>query len=82
MKDYVFQMKLLLDPYRVAPSIELENLNIYITKNYYIDVDIDKLNEILSNIGYKKVDDEINLIFNEENDDGHENDKNKKDDYD
>jgi hypothetical protein len=36
----------------------------------------------LSNIGYKKVDDEINLIFNEENDDGHENDKNKKDDYD
>jgi uncharacterized protein Smg (DUF494 family) len=75
MKDYVFQMKLLLDPYRVTPSIELENLNFYITKNTYIDVDIDKLNEILSNIGYKKVDDEINLIFNEENDDGHENDK-------
>ena len=48
--DDVFQMDELVDAYRVALFVELENLDFYVIKNTYIDVDVDvdELNIILS----------------------------------
>ena len=48
--DDVFQMDELVDAYRVALFAELENLDFYVIKNTYIDVDVDvdELNIILS----------------------------------
>ena len=48
--DDVFQMDELVDAYRVALFAEIENLDFYVIKNTYIDVDVDvdELNIILS----------------------------------
>jgi hypothetical protein len=65
-------MELLVDPYRVVSSIKLKNLNICV---FYVD--IDELNVILNTNGHRKVD-QYYEIDNGEDDDEHEDDKNKK----
>jgi hypothetical protein len=65
MRDDVFQVNELVDPYQVAPSIDLEeNLIFHILKNIFVDVE--ELNVILSSNGHAQVDedydsDEINV---------------------
>jgi hypothetical protein len=45
--DDVFQVSELVDPYRFAPSIDLEeNSNFYVTENIFVDVDAEELNVI------------------------------------
>jgi hypothetical protein len=40
--DDVFQVSELVDPYRFAPSIDLEeNSNFHVTENIFVDVDAD-----------------------------------------
>ena len=44
MKDDVFQVSELVDPFRVAPSIDLEeNSNFHIFDNIFVDVDANEL---------------------------------------
>jgi hypothetical protein len=65
--DNVFQLGELVDPYRVAPSIELEeNLNFCVLESIFVDVDAEELNVVFSSNGYAQVDtdddnDEINI---------------------
>jgi hypothetical protein len=45
--DDVFQVSELVDPYRFAPSIDLEeNSNFHVTENIFVDVDVEELNVI------------------------------------
>jgi len=47
--DEVFQASELVKPYRVAPSIDLEeNLNFCVFDDSLVDVDVEELNAILS----------------------------------
>jgi len=53
--DEVFQASELVEPYRVAPSIDLEeNLNFRVFNNCLVDVDAEELNVILSSTSWKK----------------------------
>ena len=76
--DDVFQLGELVAPYQVALSNDLEqNSNFCITNNIFVDVDVDvdaeKLNDILSSSGYTHVDeDDDSDGINIENCDGHE----------
>jgi len=76
--DDVFQMDELVNPYRVAPSIKLENPNFHVIENTYIevDVDVDELNVISSNKANREADDEINHDFNKEDDVVYDDDEN------
>jgi hypothetical protein len=60
----------LVDPYQVASSTELENQIFCLSKNTYVDVNIDELNVISNTSIHREVDedDKINLEFNEEHD--------------
>ena len=65
MRDDVFQVSELIEPYWVVPSIDLEeNLNFHIFDNIFIDVDTEELNVILSSNGQAQVneDDDSNVI--------------------
>jgi hypothetical protein len=45
----VFQASKLVEPYRVAPSIDLEeNLNFRVCDDSLFDVDVEELNDVLS----------------------------------
>jgi hypothetical protein len=45
----------LVEPYRVAPSIDLEeNLNFHVFNNSLVDVDAEELNYVLSSTSGKK----------------------------
>jgi hypothetical protein len=47
--DEVFQASELVEPYRVAPSIDLEeNLNFYVFDDSLVDVDAEEMNAVLS----------------------------------
>jgi len=47
--DEVFQASELVKPYRVAPSIDLEeNLNFHVFNDSLVDVDAEELNAVLS----------------------------------
>ena len=65
MRDDVFEVNELVDPYQVAPSIDLqENLIFHILKNIFVD--FEELNVVLSSNGHAQVDedydsDEINV---------------------
>ena len=49
MQDKVFQVSELVEPYRVAPSIDLEeNLNFRVFDDSLVDVDAKELNVVLS----------------------------------
>ena len=65
VEDDVFQLDELVDLYRVAPSTNLEeNLNFHVAESIFVDVDVEKLNDILKTSGYTKVDkdDEIDKL--------------------
>jgi hypothetical protein len=63
----IFQFDELVDLYRVARSDDLEeNLNFCITDNIFVNVDVEKLNDVLSFNRYTQVNrdnnnDEINV---------------------
>jgi hypothetical protein len=53
--DEVFQASELVEPYRVAPSIDLEeNLNFRVFKDSLVDVDAEELNVVLSSTSGKE----------------------------
>jgi hypothetical protein len=57
--DEVFQASELVEPYRVAPSIDLEeNLNFYVFNYSLVDVDAEELNVVLSSSGIANVDED------------------------
>jgi len=70
--DDVFQVSDLVDLYRVAPLIDLEeNINFYIFDNIFVDVDTEKLNVVLSSKRQAQVDeDDYNNEINVEDYDG------------
>jgi hypothetical protein len=51
----VFQASELVEPYRVAPSIDLEeNLNFHVFNDSFVDVDAEELNAVLSSTSVQK----------------------------
>jgi len=57
--DEVFQASELVEPYRVAPSIDLEeNLNFHVFDDILVDVDAEELNAVLSFSRLENVDEE------------------------
>jgi len=73
MQDEVFQVSKLVEPYWVAPSIDLEdNSNFCIFDDSLVDVDVEELNVILSSNGQANID--------EDDDDIHIEDCNEGDD--
>jgi hypothetical protein len=57
--DKVFQASELVEPYRVAHSIGLEeNFNFRVFDDSLVDVDADELNAVLSSSGLENVDEE------------------------
>ena len=55
----VFQASELVEPYWVAPSIDLEeNSNFRVFDNSLVDVDVEELNVVLSSSGLENVDEE------------------------
>jgi hypothetical protein len=67
-----FQLDELVYSYQVAPSIEFEEDSIFhVTKNTYVHVDLEELNDILSTSKITEVDEDEEikqLRFNEEDD--------------
>jgi len=73
VRDEVFQVSELVEPYQVTHSIELEeNLNFRVFDDSVIDVESEDLNVVLSSSGQANVDEE---------DDIHIEDCNEGDDY-
>jgi hypothetical protein len=67
VRDDVFLVSKLVEPYRVAPSIDFEeNSNFFLFDNIFVDVDVDadELNVVLSSSGQAQVneDDDNNDI--------------------
>jgi hypothetical protein len=65
VRDDVFLVSKLVEPYRVAPSIDFEeNSNFFLFDNIFVDVDADELNVVLSSSGQAQVneDDDNNDI--------------------
>ena len=78
MRDEVFQVSELVEPYWVAPSIELEeNSNFRVFDDSLVDVDVEELNVVLSSNGQANVDeeDDIHIEDCDEGDDYSINDK-------
>jgi hypothetical protein len=75
VRDEVFQVSELVEPYRVAPSIELEeNLNFHVFDDSLIDVDAEELNVVLSSSRQANIDED-------DDDDIHIEDCDGADDY-
>jgi hypothetical protein len=73
VRDEVFQVSELIESYRVAPSIDLEEKsNFRVFDDCLVDVDAEKLNVVLSSSGQANVD---------EDDDIHIEDCDEGDDY-
>ena len=59
MIDEVFQASELVEPYRVAPSIDLqENLNFRVFYDSLVDVDAKELNVVFNSNGRENIDEE------------------------
>jgi hypothetical protein len=57
--DDVFQVSELVEPYRVAPSIDLkENSNFHVFDNIFVDGDVEELNVVLNSSGQAQVDED------------------------
>jgi hypothetical protein len=72
VRDEVFQVSELVEPYRVAPSIDLEeNSNFHVFDDSLVDVDVEELNVFLSSSGQANVneDDDIHIEDCDEGDD-------------
>ena len=66
MRDEVFQVSDLVEPYRVAPSFDLEeNSNFRVFDDSFVDVDTEELNVVLSSSGQANVneDDDDDIIL-------------------
>jgi hypothetical protein len=76
VRNNVFPVSELVEPYRAAPSIDLEeNLNFRIFDNTLVDVDVEELNVVLSSSGQAQVDeDDDNNVINVEDCDGVDDD--------
>jgi len=75
MWDEVFQVNELVEPYRVAPSIDMEeNLNFHVFDDSLVDVDAEELNVVLSSSGQANFDED-------DDDDIHIEDCDEGDDY-
>jgi len=74
--DDIFQVSELVELYRVALSIDLEeNSNFLIFNNSLVDVDAEELNVVLSSSGQAKVnEDDDNNVINVEDCDGADDD--------
>jgi len=71
VRDEVFQVSELVEPYRVTPSIDLEdNLNFCVFDNSLVDVNAEKLNVVLSSSGQANVDEDDDDIHIEDCDEG------------
>ena len=69
----IFQFDELVDPYRVARSNDLEeNSNFRITDNIFVNVDAEKLNDVLSSSGQANVNEEDDIHI-EDCDEGDDN---------
>ena len=69
MIDKVFQASELVEPYRVAPLIDLEeNSNFHVFDDSLVDVDVEELNVVFSSNGLENVDvaDDNNSIEDED----------------
>jgi hypothetical protein len=68
VRDEVFQVSEMIEPYRVAPSIELEeNSNFRVFDDSLVDIDADELNFVLSSSGQPNIDEgDDNSIDDEE----------------
>jgi len=75
VRDEVFQVSELVEPYRVAPLIDLEeNSNFHVYDDSLVDVDVKELNVVLSSSGQANVNED-------DDDDIHIEDCDKGDDY-
>jgi len=73
MRDEVFQVSELVEPYRVAPSIKLkENSNFCVFDDSLVDVDVEELNVVLSSSGQTNMDEEDDIHI-EDCDEGDDN---------
>ena len=64
MRDEVFQVSELVEPYRVAPSIDLEeNSNFYVFNDSLIDVDVEELAVVFSSSGQANVDENDDIYI-------------------
>jgi len=62
VRDEVFQVSELVEPYWVAPSIELEeNSNFHVFDDSLVNVDVEELNVVLSSSGQANVDEEDDI---------------------
>jgi hypothetical protein len=78
VRDEVFQVSELVEPYRVAPSIDLEeNSNFRVFDDSLVDVDAEELNVFLSSSGQANIneDDDIHIEDCDEGDDYSINDE-------
>jgi hypothetical protein len=78
VRDEAFQVSAVVEPYRVAPSIELEeNSNFRVFDDSLVDVDAEELNFVLSSSGQANIDEEDNIYIEdcEEGDDNSIDDK-------
>jgi hypothetical protein len=65
MGDGVFQLGELVDSYRIASSNDFkENSNFHIAKNIFVDVDAEKLNDVLSSSRHTQVHEDDNNKIN------------------
>ena len=61
-KTQVLLVSELVEPYRVAPSIELEeNSNFRVFDDSLVDVDVDELNFVFSSSGQPNIDEEDDI---------------------
>ncbi|KAL9361832.1 hypothetical protein Peur_044617 [Populus x canadensis] len=59
VRDEVFQVSELVETYRVAPSIDLEENSIFcVFDDNLIDIDVEELNVVLSSSGQANVDED------------------------
>jgi len=64
VRDEVFQVSELVEPYRVAPSIDLEeNSNFYVFDDSLIDVDVEELDVVFSSSGQANVDEDDDIYI-------------------
>jgi hypothetical protein len=62
VRDEVFQVSELVEPYRVAPSIDLEeNLNFRVLDENLVDVDAEELNVVLSSSEQENIDEDDDI---------------------
>jgi hypothetical protein len=62
VRDEVFQINELVEPYRIAPSIELEkNSNFRVFDDSLVDVDVEELNVVLSSSRQANIDEDDDI---------------------